>query len=124
MVRKGKVSRALGAHGERLAARYLEASGFQIIERNWRCARGELDIVAYEPAARSVVVVEVKTKTGLGFGTPLESITHVKARRLYQLARMWVDERSLGPTRVRVDGVGVLLAGREPEITHIRGISA
>lgn len=124
MVRLGKVSRALGAHGEQFAARYLESQGFEIVERNWRCSHGELDIVAYEPAACALVFVEVKTRTGSMFGSPLEAITYAKARKLYQLAMLWQRETNRRAASIRVDGVGVLLGGAEPEITHIRGIAA
>lgn len=124
MVRLGKVSRALGEHGEEFAARYLEARGFEILERNWRCPHGELDIVAYEPAESALVFVEVKTRTGRGFGSPLESITHAKARRLYSLAMLWQKQRRRRARVVRVDGMGVLFGRGEPEVTHVRGIAA
>lgn len=124
MVRLGKASRALGQHGEELAAEYLESRGFSILERNWRCPHGELDIVAYEAAARALVFVEVKTKSGKGFGAPLEAITTDKARRLYQLALLWLRARQRRAPNIRVDGVGVLLGGKQPRITHVRGIEA
>lgn len=124
MVRLGKASRALGEHGEKFAARYLESLGFEILERNWRCSHGELDIVAYDPADRALVFVEVKTRTGRDFGTPLEAITYAKARKLYRLAMMWQKERQRRARVVRVDGVGVLFCEGGPEVTHIRGIAA
>ncbi|NLE98478.1 MAG: YraN family protein [Propionibacterium sp.] len=124
MVRLGKVSRALGQHGERVAVQYLESLGFEILERNWRCSHGELDIVAYEQAEHALVFVEVKTRSGMGFGSPLESITYAKARKLYQLAMLWQRERKRRARTVRVDGVGILLGQDEPQITHIRGIAA
>ncbi len=124
MVRQGKVSRALGSHGEQLAAEYLQAQGMEILERNWRCAEGELDIIAYDAPADALVFVEVKTKSGPGFGHPLEAITVAKARRLYRLALLWVDDRRRRARVLRVDGVGVLFGGQVPEITHVRGIAA
>lgn len=124
MVRLGKASRALGSYGEGVAAQYLQSNGFQVLERNWRCEHGELDIVAYEPSEHVVVIVEVKTRSGTGFGAPIEAITPTKARRLYQLAHMWLDAHEAGGSKIRVDAIGVLLGGRTPGITHIRGVAA
>lgn len=122
MVRIGKVSRALGGHGERLAAEYLRANGMRIVERNWRCPHGELDIVAFDESTCEHVIVEVKTKSGPGFGAPLEAITAAKVRKLYQLAHLWrTANAELG--RFRVDGVGVTLGGATPTFTHLKGIS-
>lgn len=124
MVRLGKASRALGAHGEGLAAKYLESIGFEILERNWRCAQGELDIVAYEAAQHALVFVEVKTRSGSGFGAPLEAVHPAKAQKLYQLSRLWLHERAVRARNIRVDAVGVLLGGQRPEISHVRGVAA
>lgn len=124
MVRSGKVSLALGRHGEGVAARYLESQGFEIVERNWSCTHGELDIIAFDRAERALVFVEVKTKSGPGFGQPLEAITVAKARKLYQLARLWLRDRGRRAKAIRVDGVGVMLGGTEPVITHLRGLTA
>ena len=124
MVRIGKASLALGSHGEEIAASYLESIGFEVLERNWRCPEGELDIVAYEAAERALVFVEVKTRSGMAFGTPLEAITHRKATKLYRLAWLWQKQRRRRASRLRVDGVGVLFGNGRPEISHIRGLAA
>src|SRR3954464_14821429 len=74
----------LGRRGEDLAARYLTDLGYRILARNWRCRSGEIDLVAadLEPGRRTIVFCEVKTRSGLGFGDPLEAITWAKGRRL------------------------------------------
>src|SRR4051794_32260717 len=72
-------TRALGAYGERLACRYLLAQGLSILDRNWRCVRGEIDVVAVD--GRELVVCEVKTRTTEAFGAPFESVTRSKQRR-------------------------------------------
>ncbi|HET7802226.1 MAG TPA: YraN family protein [Humibacillus xanthopallidus] len=115
-------TRALGDYGERLAARYLLAQGVQILDRNWRCVRGELDIVAREGA--DLVVCEVKTRSGEGFGAPFEAVTWRKQRRLRQLGGLWRDEhpdQSAGP--LRIDVVSILcLPGRPARLEHLRGV--
>jgi putative endonuclease len=113
--------KALGAYGERLAAQALESAGLQIVDRNWRCPDGEIDIVAGGPGL--VVVCEVKTRRGDRFGSPLEAITGVKAERLYRLGAAWVAEHGCGDLRLRVDVVSVLLAGRSRRVEHIAGVS-
>ncbi|WP_028709331.1 YraN family protein [Propionicicella superfundia] len=114
----------LGKRGEDLAAEYLEGLGWRVVERRWRCAAGEVDLVAVEPGERPVTVFcEVKTRSGLGFGEPLEAITRAKMARLRILAAQWMRERH-PRTMSRVDGIGILLRpGWDPLITHVRGIS-
>ena len=115
--------RALGDFGERLAARRLSDEGYVLLDRNWRCSDGEIDIVARDGA--SLVVCEVKTRSSDAFGTPLEAITEVKARRLARLARRWIeahpDVRSTGS--VRIDVVTVVRRRRGPaQVEHLRGV--
>ena len=107
----------LGAVGEDIAAAELEAAGMEILDRNWRCCEGEIDIVARDGDV--VVICEVKTRRGLGFGAPLESITHEKLARLRRLAVMWAQERHCR-LPLRIDAIGILLPG--PVITHERGV--
>ena len=80
----------LGALGEQLAVEHLTALGLQILARNWRCRYGELDVIAADPAARTVIFVEVKTRTGDGFGGLAEAVTPAKVRRLRRLAALWL----------------------------------
>jgi putative endonuclease len=115
-------TRALGDYGERLAARYLLSEGVAILDRNWRCVRGELDIVARE--AHELVICEVKTRSGEGFGAPYEAVTWRKQRRLRQLGGLWRDdhpEEAAGP--LRIDVISILrLPGRPPRLQHLRGV--
>lgn len=110
--------------GEELAASHLRRLGWQLLDRNWRCPAGELDIVALEPAREPVVVFcEVKCRTGLGFGPPLEAITAQKVAKLRELAQHWLRSRPRVAAHLRFDGIGVLLtAGAPPVLTHVRGI--
>ena len=115
----------LGRRGEDTAARYLQSSGLVLIDRNWRCREGEIDIVALDEAADTLVVVEVKTRRSTRFGTPVEAVTPVKAARLRRLASCWLRDHPLGVARVRIDVIGVLQPrGMRPEITHIRDVTS
>jgi putative endonuclease len=96
---------AVGRYGEDVAARHLAAAGMEILERNWRCRAGEIDIVARD--GRALVVCEVKTRTGSAFGGPFEAVTPAKAARLRRLAAEWLAAHDLAVPEVRVDVVGV-----------------
>ena len=104
----------LGQLGEMLAAEYLRVKkGYTILERNYRCTCGEIDIVADDGGA--LVFVEVRTKENDFFGHPLESIDFKKQGKLRQVARFYLSERHVWRDTVRFDAVGILLAeGEEP----------
>ena len=125
VVAKAGVANAVGAYGERLAARYLVESGIQILDRNWRCEQGEIDIVAMDDTC--LVIVEVKTRRSLVFGSPVEAVTAVKAARLRRLAGCWLtDHRSLvdSVADIRIDVIGVLRPARGPaQIEHLVAVS-
>lgn len=97
----------LGEWGEKVAAIHLEAKGYEIVARNWRCARGEIDLVAR--AGDELVFVEVKTRRGRAMGTPEEGVTPHKARRLLELARHYLYENEIDEVAWRVDMVAVEL---------------
>jgi putative endonuclease len=112
--------RALGQWGEDLAVRHLEGQGFEVLDRNWRCREGELDIVARE--GRSLVFVEVKTRSGTQYGEPAEAVTARKARRIHVLATRWLTEqRPQGRWDLRFDVVSVLRTAGLPQVLHLRG---
>ena len=111
----------LGRTGEQVAAEYLERAGLRILDRNWRSTNGELDIVAAE--RRVLVVCEVKTRSGTGFGTPLEAITRHKQARLRRLAAQWLVAHGVLFDEVRIDAIGVLWdSSGEFQIEHVRGV--
>lgn len=108
----------LGRRGEDVAHRYLEKMGLVVVDRNWRCREGELDIIAVDDG--SLVVCEVKTRTGVGFGLPAEAITHAKIARIRRLTNQWLSEKRRGFPQVRFDVVAIVWPPEgEPEITHI-----
>jgi putative endonuclease len=112
----------LGRRGEQVATEHLEACGFRILDRNWRCQQGELDVVADDDG--TLVFVEVKTRSGVGFGDPTEAVTARKLARIGRLAGAWCAEHRPRSRRMRVDVVGIVLP---PEggvrLEHLRGVS-
>jgi putative endonuclease len=109
----------LGSHGERIAAAYLDDCGLKVIDRNWRCREGELDIVAREDDA--LVFCEVKTRRGVGYGLPVEAVTFAKQRKLRVLAQRWLAAHDEHARDLRFDVVGVLVRTSGPAVvTHLR----
>lgn len=112
---------ALGAYGERVAEEHLLAQGMILLDRNWRCAEGEIDLVLRDGAA--LVVCEVKTRTSTSHGTPHEAITDAKLDRLQRLGVLWADARGVSPQETRVDLVAVMQPRRgAAQVDHVRGI--
>ncbi|PUA80717.1 YraN family protein [Nocardioides currus] len=115
-------NQALGAYGELLAARHLVGQGMVLLDHNWRCAQGEIDLVLRE--GRTLVVCEVKTRSSHDYGTPHESIGRAKLDRLRRLAAAWLEAHAARPADVRIDLVAVLQPrDGVPEIDHVRGLT-
>lgn len=113
---------ALGRYGEDVAARHLVAQGLVLLERNWRCEAGELDLVLRE--GDDLVVAEVKTRSSDAFGTPHEAVSEAKLARLRRLGAAWLAAHPAAhPRGVRLDLVAVHLRRRgAAEVEHVRGI--
>jgi putative endonuclease len=111
---------ALGIYGEQVAAHFLERQGMVIVERNWRCDLGEIDIIARDGG--TLVICEVKTRASAGHGSPLEAISARKVRRLRSLAIRWLEANSVHAPFLRFDAVGVTQSRTGcPDIRHVRG---
>lgn len=113
----------VGRQGEQVAVDYLTERGYRVLDRNWRCRLGEVDIVALD--GRELVVVEVKARRSLAFGDPLEGVTDAKFTRLCLLAGAWRRAHpAIRPRGSRIDLVGVLLPRHGyPTIDHLRGVA-
>jgi putative endonuclease len=115
----------IGDHGEALAAEYLSEAGYRILDRNYRYERAEIDVVCFDATAArgrgEIVFVEVKTRSGRGFGSPEEAITDEKQRHIVHAAEAYLYERRLEGAPVRFDVVSIVLnQGSAPDINHIK----
>lgn len=116
-------ARAVGDRGEDLACAHLERLGWQVVERNWRCREGEIDVVARDRGGE-LVFCEVKTRRSTRLGHPLEAVGHAKARRLRALAWAWLAAHDERPGRFRIDLIGVLAQpGRSPQLEHLEAVA-
>jgi putative endonuclease len=112
---------ALGQYGESLAARHLTGQGMVVLDHNWRCPAGEIDLVLRD--GRVLVICEVKTRSSTACGSPLEAVTAIKVERLRRLAAHWLEAHPVHPTEIRIDMVGILRPPRGPSmVEHVRGI--
>jgi putative endonuclease len=112
---------ALGQYGERVAARLLVEQGMVVLDRNWRCDAGEIDLVLRD--GEVLVVCEVKTRSSVSCGTPQEAVTPAKLARLRRLAACWISAHGVHPRDVRIDLVAVIRPRRGPsQVDHVRGL--
>jgi putative endonuclease len=111
----------LGRRGEDLAAGHLVARGLTVLARNWRCRGGELDLVLTD--GDRLIVCEVKTRSGTGYGLPAEAVTAAKAARIRRLAQTWLAEHRVRRwLEVRFDVVAVLVPPQGPVVLeHYEG---
>lgn len=119
----GRSAATLGRYGEQMAARYLREQGLEIVERNWRCELGEIDIVALD--GRCLVVCEVKTRRSTAFGSPIGQVTAAKLARLRRLAAAWLRDHDAHVDDVRIDVIGVLRPRRGAcELEHVVSVAS
>lgn len=112
---------AVGQHGESVAVRQLTAQGWAVLDRNWRCSLGEIDIVARAPEGE-LVIIEVKTRRSTAFGHPIEAITPAKLTRLRVLTWAWLEAHPQ-PGPVRIDVMAVLVPPSGPaSVEHVTGV--
>jgi putative endonuclease len=113
---------ATGALGEAIAGRYLEQKGYTVLDRNYRFAHEEVDLICFLPYPDNdggeIVFVEVKARRGAGFGRPEESVDRAKQQAIMRVAEAYLFERRMGVAMVRFDVVAVDLATDPPRVEH------
>ncbi|GAA5147902.1 YraN family protein [Pseudonocardia eucalypti] len=110
----------LGRRGEDLAVEYLERQGLVVLSRNWRCRDGELDVVATDRTR--LVVCEVKTRSGTGYGSPAEAVTHQKAARIRRVTQSWLAAHRTRWCEIRFDVLAVMAPpGGQVTVRHYPG---
>lgn len=112
-------NRSLGGTGESIAATFLKGVGFAIVECNFRCVCGEIDIIARD--GRSIVFVEVKCRKNDNYGPPQLAVTPFKQRQISKAALVWLSKKRLYDADARFDVVAIVLREHDlPKIEHIR----
>lgn len=114
----------VGKIGEKLAAKYLEKSNYKIINQNFRCKQGEIDIIAIDNHGeeQEIVFIEVKTRTNLEFGTPAEAVDETKRQHIIKTAKYFLYSNNIKDKNVRFDAIEVFLNNNKYKINHIKQI--
>ncbi|MDD2483856.1 MAG: YraN family protein [Eubacteriales bacterium] len=107
----------LGVFGEDAASTYLEKRGYKIIEKNFRCRAGEIDIIAAH--GESIVFIEVKTRRSLSYGLPCEAITHAKKQHIKRVISFYVLLKGLSGKALRIDVMEVYIKEEKVYIHHM-----
>ncbi len=110
-------NRSLGAYGEKATIDYLESRGYKILEKNYRCRLGEIDIIAAD--GDTIAFVEVKTRRSAKFGQPSDSVNYTKQMKIIKTALFYITKRRLTDWMSRFDVVEVLI-GIDDDIKSIR----
>lgn len=108
----------IGKLGEKLAAKYLDDLGYEIIDKNFYCRQGEIDIIA--KIGREIVFVEVKTRTNLKYGQPSESVTPVKEKHIKKVAEYYIYKNYLEDKYIRFDIIEMYIFKNKYKINHIK----
>ena len=116
------VNLQLGKYGEDKACNYLEKNKYKIIERNFKCKQGEIDIIAKDLVKNELVFVEVKTRLTFNFGRPAQAVTLIKQRHLLRAAKYYLYHNSLKDTFIRFDVIEIFVKDFEFRINHIKQI--
>ncbi len=115
-------AKELGRWGEAFAERYLTGLGYGILERNWRHALGELDLIVYDPARGATVAVEVKTRRGCRSGTPEEAVTAQKLKRIRVLLTAWSVSHGCRGAQIEVDVLALAVKDGYCAVNHLKGL--
>ena len=112
----------LGRHGEDKACKYLEQNNYRIIERNFRCKQGEIDIIANDLSKNELVFIEVKTRLNFNFGSPAQSVTFIKQKHLLSVANYYLFLNSINNCFIRFDVIEVFVKNSQIKVNHIKQI--
>lgn len=110
----------IGKVGENLAVKYLEQIGYKVIERNFECRQGEIDIIALDK--NEIIFIEVKTRTNIKFGSPIEAVNETKQKHLLKAVEYYLYSRNLENEFVRIDVIEMYLYNHKYKINHIKQI--
>lgn len=114
------LKKQLGNLGEEIATNYLQENNYEIIERNFNCRQGEIDIIAKDKIKQELVFLEVKTRTNHKYGTPAESVDKRKQKHIYKSASYYIYKNSITSIPIRFDVIEINKKINKYEINHIR----
>ncbi|MBR2787372.1 MAG: YraN family protein [Clostridia bacterium] len=114
--------KTVGRMGEDLACKYLMNNNYSVLDRNFSCMQGEIDIIAYDLKNEEVVFFEVKTRTNFNYGIPSEAVNKLKQRHILNSAKYYLYSRRLEDHFVRIDVIEVVINGEKYKLNHLRNV--
>lgn len=112
------INQEIGKLGEDIAVNYLKQKGYKILDRNFECRQGELDIIALDK--KEIVFIEVKTRTSNRYGYPSEAVNKIKQKHMLQTIKYYLYIRNLSDEFVRIDVIEVYIRDNVYKVNHIK----
>ena len=112
------INQEIGKLGEDIAVNYLKQKGYKILDRNFECRQGELDIIALDK--KEIVFIEVKTRTSNRYGLPSEAVNKIKQKHMLQSIKYYLYTRNLNDEFVRIDVIEVYIKDNVYKVNHIK----
>lgn len=112
----------IGRWGENLACQYLKANHYDIIERNFWCRQGEIDIIAKDIKKKETVFIEVKTRSNFKYGNPAQAVNKEKQRHIKQVMKYYINRNHLKNEAIRIDVIEIYIKKSNYQINHIKQI--
>ena len=116
------LKKQIGDYGEDLACEYLIKNNYKIIERNFRCKQGEIDIIAKDIKKNELVFIEVKTRLNFHFGSPAQSVNNIKQMHIINASKYYIYKKSLNSCFIRFDVIEVFVKNYQFKINHIKQV--
>lgn len=112
----------LGKTGEDIACEFLKSRKYTILERNFRCKYGEIDVIAIDIKTKELVFFEVKTRKNLNYGTAAEAVNNLKKKHIYRSAEYYIFLKKIVNVNVRIDIIEVYIKEKNVKVNHIKQI--
>lgn len=117
-------NKAIGKAGEILSCKYLQNNNYNLLERNYSCRQGEIDIIAYDIQNNEIVFIEVKTRTSFQYGFPSEAVNQTKQNHMLKCSKYYLYCKKLEDEFVRFDVIEVVIdtRNRRYKLNHLKGV--
>ena len=113
---------AIGKMGEELACKYLISNNYKLLERNFRCRQGEIDVIAFDIKSGEVVFFEVKTRTNFNYGFPSEAVNEIKIKHIINSIKYYLYCKNVENVFVRIDVIEIVINKGKYKLNHLKGV--
>lgn len=112
----------IGKWGESLACKYLETNNYKVIERNFMCRQGEIDIIAEDSLKKELVFIEVKTRSNLKYGNPIDAVNRQKQKHMVYAIKYYIYKKGIKDIPIRIDVIEIHMQERNYKVNHIKQV--